>query len=358
MKKIISILLVGSIVLTMFVLTSCSKSEDLNTNSIGTAYIYGEQHGVPMILEEEFELWNRYYHENNMRHLFVELPFYAAEYLNLWMNADNNDILDEIFTDIHGSDMDTPETKEFFIKIKQECPQTIFHGIDVGHLYKSMGNRYLNYLTENNLQNTQVFDLTEEAIKQGEKFYAKNDFEYRENMLAENFKREFDKLENQDIMGIFGSMHANLDFYITENTANMATQLVDYYKDNIVAEDLSYLAKEIVPIKIDKLIINGKEYEAEYFGNQDLSLVAEYFGNQDLPSVFTDFSHREFWKLTDAFEDFYNNQTTGNVLPVDNYPMNLELNQIYIIDYTKPDGSVIREVHRYDGKEATQQIII
>ncbi len=36
--------------------------------------------------------------------------------------------------------------------------------------------------------------------------------------------------------------------------------------------------------------------------------------------------------------------------------MNIELNQIYIIDYTKSDGSVTREIHRYDGlKKQTQR---
>ena len=352
MNKILSMCLT---IICILSLAGCSG----NTPSIslaqekatGVAYLYGEQHGVQSILDKEFELWYEYYHQENMRHLFVELPFYGAEYLNLWMQSENDTILDEIFLDIKGTAMDTPQDRDFFIQIKSECPETIFHGIDVGHAYTTMGIRFLNHLSENNLQDTEQHLLTKEAIEQGENYYKKNNHEYRENMLVENFKREFDKLSNQDIMGIFGSAHIDLNGYVTQNTANMATQLIEYYGKNIITESLTYLAKEISSIRIDTLTISEKEYKAAYFGKQDLSQIS------------SDFSHREFWKLNDAFEDFTTAKTTGNVLPLDNYPMNLELNHIYIVDYTKKDGSIIREVHRYDGYEwngqqSTQQIDI
>lgn len=352
MNKILSMCLT---IICIFSLAGCSD----NTPSIslaqekvtGVAYLYGEQHGVQSILDKEFELWSEYYHQEIMRHLFVELPFYCAEYLNLWMQSENDTILDEIFLDIKGTAMDTPQNKDFFIKIKSECPETIFHGVDVGHAYNTMGIRFLNYLSENNLQDTEQYLLTQKTIEQGKKFYKKSDFKYRENMLVENFKREFDKLSNQDIMGIFGSAHTDLNAYVTKNTANMAMQLIEYYGQNIITESLDYLAEEILPIRIDTMTINEKEYKADYFGKQDLS------------EIFPDFSYREFWKLNDAFDDFRGVKITGNILTLDNYPMNLELNHIYIIDYTKKDGSIIRQVHRYNGYEwngqqSTQQIDI
>ena len=61
----------------------------------GQIYLYGEEHASKAILEEEFELWNTYYHDNGMRDLFVELPYYSAEFLNLWMKSDNDDILEQ-----------------------------------------------------------------------------------------------------------------------------------------------------------------------------------------------------------------------------------------------------------------------
>ncbi len=352
MKKIILLILIFS---SCFLITGCTdtsnnKTEPETTKSTATAYLYGETHGVPAILEKEFELWNNYYQNNEMRHLFIEFPFYGAEYLNLWMQSEDNSILDEIFNDVKGTAADTPETKEFFIKIKENCPETIFHGIDVGHQYQTTGERYLNYLTQNNLEDSKAFILTQEAISQGEEFYSNDDYEYRENMLVENFKREFDSLENQDIMGIFGSAHTDLNTYISNDTLNMTSQLIEYYGENIKAESLTYLTLVNEPMRIDTLTINNKDYQAEYYGKQDLS------------SLFPDFSHREYWKLVDAFNDFKDNDTTGNILPFDNYIMNLELDNIYIIDYTKQDGSVIREIHTYTGYEwqgmlATQEII-
>ena len=37
------------------------------------------------------------------------------------------------------------------------------------------------------------------------------------------------------------------------------------------------------------------------------------------------------------------------MLPYNNYPMEVEEGQVFVIDYTKTDGSVIREYHRADG---------
>jgi hypothetical protein len=50
-------------------------------------------------------------------------------------------------------------------------------------------------------------------------------------------------------------------------------------------ENLDYLEKDIEPLRVDNITVNGKEYEASYFGKVDLS-------------GFKDFSHREFcaWK--------------------------------------------------------------
>lgn len=36
-------------------------------------------------------------------------------------------------------------------------------------------------------------------------------------------------------------------------------------------------------------------------------------------------------------------------MPYNNYPMQIEEGQVFVIDYTKTDGTVIREYHRSDG---------
>jgi len=320
--------------------------------STGKIYLYGESHGVEKILEKELELWGKHYHEEHMRHLFTELPYYTAEFLNIWMNADSDDILDEVFEDWEGTASYKPVVKDFYKKIKSEYPETIFHGTDVGHQYNTTGQRFLKYLEENNLKDTEVYTLTEEAIKQGQYYYRSKDDIYRENKMVENFIREFDKLKDENIMGIYGSAHT--DFNAMDNNTQsipcMANQLKKRYGDAIYSENLSLLEKLAEPVRVDILTINGKEYEASYFGEQDLN-------------GFKDYACREFWRLENAYDEFKNKKKTGDVLPYDNYPMLIEKGQVFVIDYTKTDGSVERKYYRSDGRiwrgsPATEEFIV
>ena len=103
----------------------------------GQIYLYGEQHAVEKILNREVEIWNDHYHNHNMRHLFVELPYYTAEYLNLWMKSDSDEILNALYDDWEGSAAHNPYIKPFYQAIKEKCPETVFHGTNVGHQYFS-----------------------------------------------------------------------------------------------------------------------------------------------------------------------------------------------------------------------------
>ena len=40
------------------------------------------------------------------------------------------------------------ETLDFYRTVKEGCPETVFHGTDVGHQYDSTGARYRDYLEE------------------------------------------------------------------------------------------------------------------------------------------------------------------------------------------------------------------
>lgn len=123
-----------------------TKEAPMVTQASGSIYLYGEAHGQAKIMDKEFDLWSEYYHNKGMRHLFVEMPYFTVEFLNLWMQSDNDDILQEIYEDWEGTASHNPYTKAFFQKIKSECPETIFHGTDVGHQYDTTGNRFLSYL--------------------------------------------------------------------------------------------------------------------------------------------------------------------------------------------------------------------
>ncbi len=235
----------------MFILSACAKPVMTNKmaskegKSTGEIYLYGEVHGVAKILDKELEEWEKHYNDEGMRHLFVELPYYSAEFLNMWMQADNDEILNAVYDDGEGTLTHKPEVKAFYQQIKERCPETIFHGTDVGHQYSTTGQRYLEYLKDNGLEDTEEYALTIECIEQGKYYYEHSDDVYRENKMVLNFMREFDKLSDENIMGIYGAAHTGLEAKdFTNNVACMANQLKKRYGDCIRSEDLSDLAKE------------------------------------------------------------------------------------------------------------------
>jgi hypothetical protein len=310
--------------------------------STGQAYLYGEAHAVDKIMNKELELWYDYYHNEGMRHLFIEFPYYTMEFLNIWMQADNDDILDAVLEDLVNIANPNPFARDFYRKIKSECPETIFHGTDVGHQYLTTGGRFLKYLRDNHMENSEQYVLTQEAIEQGRYFYRTSGHEnvYRENKMTENFIREFDKLIDENIMGIYGAAHTDFDAmdYYTQSVPCMANQLKDRYGNALHSEDLMiWAANDTGPIRFDSLTINGKKYEAAYFGKQDMSRWTD------------NYAYREFWRLENAYNDFKNSPKTNEVLPYNNYPMTIETGQVFVIDYIKTDGSIERRYYRSSG---------
>lgn len=253
------------------------------------------------------------------------------------MQSDGDEILDQVFQRAAGTAADTPEAKVFYKNIKDQCPQTVFHGTDVGHQHNTTGQEFLGYLKSKHQEDTEQYRLTQDAIEQGKRFYAKRDPVYRENMMVQNFIRELDKLGDQSIMGIYGASHTGIAAMNHTNTVkSMANQLNDYYKGAITSEDLTHLGKATEPERIDTILVKGKEYTASYYGVQSLT-------------GFKDYASRQYWRLEDAYQDFQDSPKIG-VLPYNNYPMLIEVGQVFVIDYTKTDGSVERTYSRSDGK--------
>lgn len=311
---------------------------DMGVMNHGKIFLYGETHSEEKILEKELQLWSGYY-ADGMRNLFVEMPYYTAEFMNIWMQSKNDNILDEIFTDCEGTDFCSPKVKKFYKGIKENYPDTVLHGTDVGHQYSTTGERYLEYLRSEGKENSEQYILAKEAIEQGKYYYDYSDDVYRENTMTQNFIREFDKLGGTDIMGIYGLAHTQIDApdRVTHTVPCMANQLSRYYGETVSSEDLTALAYAIEPLKTEILQIGDVEYEASYFGKQDLS------------ANFPEYECREFWRLKNAYDDFKNRPTTGDVLPYDNFPMIIAESQVFVIDYTKKDGSVVRRYYRSDG---------
>ncbi|MDR0325196.1 MAG: hypothetical protein LBI19_03760 [Oscillospiraceae bacterium] len=303
--------------------------------STGQIYLYGETHGVEAIMAKQLESWHGYYTDGGLRHLFVELPYYTAEFLNVWMKSDSNDILNDIYDDIAGTAAHVPYMKVFYTTIKEQYPETVFHGTDVGHQHQTTGQRFLIYLEQNGLQDTEAYRLTQEAIEQGKRYYSDNDYAYRENMMTDNFIRAFDSLIDKDVMGIYGAFHTTFGQTI-QSIPGMADQLRERYGGAVHTEDLTWLA---VTLETKRMTVGGKEYEALYFGEQDVT------------SFSIDFIERAFWRLENAYDDFKDNAKTGNVLPYHNYPLVIEQGQVFAIEYTRKDGSLVMMYFRSDGNE-------
>ncbi len=75
----------------------------------------------------------------------------------------------------------------------------------------------------------------------------------------------------------------------------------------------------------DKVMINGKEYNAYYYGENN--------------HEFNNILKRKFWKIYNAYEDLKDSKKMGEVLPYDNYPCDIKLNEIFMIEYTYTDNT-------------------
>jgi len=92
------------------------------------------------------------------------------------------------------------------------------------------------------------------------------------------------------------------------------------------------------PIRIDRITVGEKEYEAEYFGEQDMSHWSHY-------------AHlRQFWRLKDVDCRCFHYRDTCDVLPYNNYPpILIEDGQVFVIDYHTLEGKVDRFYYIADG---------
>lgn len=299
----------------------------------GQIYLYGEEHGKPILLEEELKRWQKYYHEDGMRHLFVEYPYFGAELLNLWMRSEDDEILDEFFADIEGTQGSTAANYQFTKAIKETCPETVFHGTDVGHAYWSMGARYLEYLRENGMGDTRQYDLTLTSIEQGEHYYQEGkDGVYRELKMTENFIREYDALGGINIMGIYGDGH------VMKMGNRMAEQLEKHYdgKYDIYSINISYLNHQQEPLGVETIRVGGKEYEASCFGERDISRFSTY-------------RSCKAWRLEETGEDFERCLTSQDYMMEHVFPVELEMGDVFVLDLLGNDGSEIRKFYRYSG---------
>ena len=311
----------------------------------GGIFLYGEWHSDAACIARELELWD-YFYAQGMRHLFIEIAYYRAEFLNLWMAADNDEILDQIYEDSDGTQEHPDVTLLFYHSIKEKNPETIFHGIDIGFLNETTGKRYLEYLESIGQKDSEVYAIAEENINQGKEFYRLDtrsqwqSHEYREQRMAENFRREYDKLGNENIMGIFGTQHvvtsAQADSFFSSGKITMAMMLEESYGSRIRSTMLPNAVYH--DYALETMTVNGKEYVAERCATMDNQSGNMVEGNQS----------QVFWKLLDAYEDLKDCPLNEEKADCFFFPMLIEPNQVYVVDFIKLNGEMERHFYRTD----------
>ncbi len=310
--------------------------------------LVGETHGIENIYNEELKLYRDFY-KNGGRHYFFEIGYNTAQLLNFWMNREGNELLDVIHGNWSGTLSGGEFTYNFLLAIKKEFPETVFHGIDVEHQFKTNGMIYLDYLERNGLQGSKRYDRAMESIKQGKNFYSKkNGDRYREKCLTENFLREYESVKGEDVFGVFGSVHTAKSVTGRGSFATMGMNLLkaglDYNEFN-----LSDMIWKKSPDHIINLRINGISYRAGYYGTQSLRGMKE-------------FDSRDFYVLLNSSITELNShgrkfKKTGNYLPQGNFPMKLEEGKVYVLDYFYTDGTMESEIHICDGKRKDGQLV-
>lgn len=337
-KRLIILLLAVVIVLSACSMPAgmASKEEKLKPGIL----LCGEMHSDDISIENELKLWGEYY-AKGARHLFIECSYAEGCFLNEWMKAEDDEILDQIWADTEGTQGCQENTYNFWKTIKKDYPETIFHATDIGHQYGSIGKRYLEFLEANGRKDTEEYELVMQDCKQGEKFYELGDkegFDYREECMISNFIREYEKVKDEFVMGIYGDAHVDLEgemYYGTGKMDNMGKQLKAKYGDLLTTVCVYYAE----PVREDEIEVAGKTYKATYYGSKNV----EKWNWNDYVSL-------DYWRLEDAYEDFKDCRANyGMSLYYYDFPMKVELNQIFIVDFTLRDGTVERMYMRSDG---------
>lgn len=304
----------------------------------GQIYLCGETHASQDHLDRELALWDDLY-QQGIRHLFVELPSYTAAYLNLWMQTDDDHILDDLYKQWDGTAIDSPVTRAFYQTIKTQYPETIFQGFDVGHQYNTTGNRYRIRLILSGQMGSSDWALTQETIRQGKTYYQTQDDAFRENQMATNLMKAFEALpDGTSILVITGSAHSNLyGMDVTGTVPCLANQLRQAYGDAVIAQNYTAGLDYTRAGQTGSIRINGQLYSAVCLGDQDLS------------ALFPGYQSRTFWLISDAWEAVKDLPLTGDLLHYNNYPCPVQPGQVFALDYVLSDGSSLRLFYRADG---------
>ena len=102
------------------------------------------------------------FYAQGIRDLFEELGYCDAALLNLWMQAEDDEILLRFYDNLAGTQAHSQNVLDYYHAIKEKYPETVFHSFDVEHQYDSTGAWYLSMLREAGQEDTEAYRLAQE----------------------------------------------------------------------------------------------------------------------------------------------------------------------------------------------------
>ncbi|MCR5374560.1 MAG: hypothetical protein K6E39_04205, partial [Lachnospiraceae bacterium] len=337
MKKVKHLLTL--LLAVVIVLSACSMPAGMASKEeklIPGILLCGEAHSYQRCIDRELERWGELY-SKGARHLFVEDSYAFTQFINEWMKAEDDMIFDSIYENYRGTQGYSVEMVYFFHSIKDNYPETVFHGIDIEHQYRTTGEMYLEKLRNEGKEDSEEYKLCTENIEQATETYSIEDmreyYSYREAYMVENFIREYESLKDEFVMGIFGAAHTDPEaLNYSQSAPNFAGKLIEKYGDLVQTEEMVWRDS----IRMDRIAIDGKEYDAAYFGLDD-----EREWGDDCESL-------EVWRIDDAYDDFKNNISNEMWLGYSCFPEKIETGRVYMFRLKYYDGSVYDMLFRSD----------
>ena len=235
-----------------------------------------------------------------------------------------------------------------------------FHGFnpgnasDRGNVLKVFPKLVFQVSAKNVMDNTRTERIMVDGKEYSASYFGEQDMSYWSDYAT---KREFWRLEN--VGNEFANCKKFREVLPYNNYPPMDIQIgqvfvVDYHKfdgtidrkyyiaDGTVWQDMpstrEFLLQGMSPIRKDTLTVADREYEASYFGDQDMSYWSDYA------------TKREFWRLENVGNEFANCKKLGEVLPYNNYPpISFQIGQVFVIDYHTVSGVIERKYYIADG---------
>lgn len=297
----------------------------------GEILFYGEYHNSESCTMQELKYWQDCY-AKGMRHLFLEMGEGTAQLLNMWMAAEDDTLVQQVYDNTVGTAAHTHDTLEFYQQVKATCPETVFHGFDVEHQYKSSGDQCLALLEPD----SDTYNKVSAGMDAAKEFYRLRDEEsgaaseaYREPFMANSVIADYDALGGVSIMVVADAAHVDNENSATSEDQAGLTIMADLVKEHYgdAANVVCTVLDINVPVRMDELTIGGKTYQAEYFGCENVSKWLEGCDT------------REYWHIMDGYDDFSQYKRASAYLPGNNYVMDTAENEVYAILYHYADGT-------------------